>query len=162
MVVPMLVGVFRRNGTAIDPAREVVPMLVGVFRSFPQQSGLGFRTLSPCSWGCSARKLPGAAIASRCPHARGGVPAIRPTCAESLRSCPHARGGVPWADPNCTSRYMALSPCSWGCSAFTTGNRQSRQCVVPMLVGVFRIFTSPNKITFNICPHARGGVPVKI
>ena len=74
-VVPMLVGVFRREKVQMPGERPVVPMLVGVFRLpmatkkhaiavVPMLVGVFLSTigfaplnaaLSPCSWGCSAQ-----------------------------------------------------------------------------------------------------------
>ena len=70
--------------------------------------------------------------------------------------CPHARGGVPKSQ-TIDSAVVPLSPRTWGCTGVF--DVQSPSCsVVPTHVGVYRPVRAWRH-RGRRCPHARGGVP---
>ena len=131
-VVPMLVGVGRLqiapslNPCPLSPCSwgwagncrqrvdrpNVVPMLVGVGRT----KFINFKRLhqlSPCSWGWAVFLVIIGVFLIRCPHARGGGPALAKGKLDKSKLSPCSWG---WADRlgERVRHGWALSPCSWG------------------------------------------------
>ena len=74
----------------------------------------------------------------RCPHARGGVPQTSPRKGVGFQVVPMLVGVFRHVISLGQSPNGTLSPCSWGCSAFSQAQIKSLLTFVPMLVGVFQ------------------------
>ena len=152
-VVPTHVGVYRAH-----PDRPILPGCCpharGGVPTWPPRATRASE-LSPRTWGCTGwsslelfeptvvpthvgvyrNPVLSSVPASRCPHARGGVPAPRAKTASGLQ----------------------LSPRTWGCTAFAQ-YVNDRHMVVPTHVGVYQVLVLL-LVAASRCPHARGGVP---
>ena len=156
-------------------AGKVFPTQVGMFRvahashsshgSFPHASGdvplsrlSAPRTgmFSPRKWGCSGRRMGGAAAERVFPTQVG---MFRVELVSSWSNCcfPHASGDVPAKTPP-TAPQAQFSPRKWGCSVhdFTCG---VPHIVFPTQVGMFRIQRTRDGAPEGF-PHASGDVPV--
>ena len=112
--------------------------------------------LSPRTWGCTGRNAMIGRVYLVVPTHVG---VYRPVRLEVLGMdrCPHARGGVPAIERHALPE-LVLSPRTWGCTV-EAGRLATPDEIVPTHVGVYRDRGRLARVGGD-CPHARGGVPV--
>ncbi len=135
-VVPMLVGVFRGRGELRRRVATLSPCSWGCSARIAA-CGAVRQALSPCSWGCSVQNVNRKIISIQLSPCSWGCSAHPRLDQRIDNRCPHARGGVPLFHA-VAKIFARVVPMLVGVFRAVTCAAVGLILVVPMLVGVFR------------------------